>query len=251
MLSKNAVKYYSTLLNKKYRDRERKFIVEGKRLVEEAAKSEFNCEIIFVTEKFQSTETDLISELNKSFRVEVVKEIDFNRISDTKNPQGILAIFEKEKLSFIFEPKTELILAMENISDPGNVGTIFRNADWFGISQIILSEECAEVFNPKVLRASMGSVFHIAFKDNIDFYLELQRLKEIGYKLAAADLNGENIYEYNKPDKLIVVVCSEAHGPSDRLIELADHKITIPKKGKAESLNVASASAVILNELSK
>jgi TrmH family RNA methyltransferase len=97
----------------------------------------------------------------------------------------------------------------------------------------------------------MGSVFHVEFNENIDFYLELKRLKESGYKIAVTDMNGNDIYNYNKPEKLVIVVCNEAHGPSEKLIELADYKITIPKKGKAESLNVASASAVILNELTK
>ncbi|MCZ7602278.1 MAG: RNA methyltransferase [Melioribacteraceae bacterium] len=251
MLSKNAIKYYSTLLHKKYRDRERKFIVEGKRLVIEALNSSLICEIVLVTENFISLESKLVEELKSSHRVEVVKEVDFKRLSDTQSPQGILAVLEMEKLSFIFEPKSNVILAMENISDPGNVGTIIRNADWFGIQQIILSEDCAEIFNPKVLRASMGSVFHLEHAHNIDFYLELTRLKENGYKIIVADMDGENIYNFIKPDKFVIVVCNEAHGPSNKLLEPANAKITIPQKGKAESLNVASASAVILNELTK
>lgn len=251
MLSKNSIKYYSTLLHKKYRDRERKFIVEGKRLVTEALESSFICEIVLVTENFFSLESEFVEELKTSHCVEIVKEVDFKRLSDTQSPQGILAVLEKEKLRFIFEPKSNVILAMENISDPGNVGTIIRNADWFGIKQIILSEECAEIFNPKVLRASMGSVFHIELADTIDFYLELARLKDNGYKIIVADMDGENIYNFVKPEKFVIVVCNEAHGPSDKLLELADTKITIPQKGKAESLNVASASAVILNELTK
>lgn len=251
MLSKNAVKYYSTLLNKKYRDKERKFIVEGKRLVEEALNSLYKCEILLVTDKFLQSEENYIAQLPQDVRLDNVKEVDFKRISDTQNPQGILGVFEKGSLNFIFEPTSNLILAMENISDPGNVGTICRNADWFGVSQILLSEECAEIYNPKVLRASMGSIFHLEFNENIDFYSELHHLKKNGYKIVVADMNGEEVYSYSKPEKLIVVVCNEAHGPSERIIELADNKITIPKKGKAESLNVASASAIILNEMTK
>lgn len=251
MLSKNAIKYYSTLLQKKYRDRERKFIVEGKRLIEEAVNSSFECEIIICTENFVIGNKKFISKVEKNCRVETVKEVDFKRLSDTQTPQGILGIFAKEKLSFVFEPHTNLILAMENISDPGNVGTIFRNADWFGVKQIILSKDCAEVFNPKVLRASMGSVFHIEFVDTVELYDELKRLKENKYTTAVADMSGENIYDYSIPQKLVITVCNEAHGPSQKLLELADVKLTIPQKGKAESLNVASASAVILSELTK
>ncbi len=251
MLSKNAVKYYSTLLQKKYRDRERKFIVEGKRLIEEAIDSSFECETIICTENFVKNNKEFFLQIEKGFRVEIVKEIDFKRLSDTQTPQGILGVFSKGNFSFIFEPKTDLVLAMENISDPGNVGTIFRNADWFGIKQIILSKECAEVFNPKVLRASMGSVFHIEFFDTVELNDELKRLKEKKYTIAVADMNGDNIYNYTRPQKLVITVCNEAHGPSQKLLELADVKLTIPRKGKAESLNVASASAVILSELTK
>jgi TrmH family RNA methyltransferase len=251
MLSKNAVKYYSTLLQKKYRDRERKFIVEGKRLIEEAIDSSFECETIICTENFVKNNKEFFLQIEKGFRVEIVKEIDFKRLSDTQTPQGILGVFSKGNFSFIFEPKTDLVLAMENISDPGNVGTIFRNADWFGIKQIILSKECAEVFNPKVLRASMGSVFHIEFFDTVELNDELKRLKENKYTIAVADMNGDNIYNYTRPQKLVITVCNEAHGPSQKLLELADVKLTIPRKGKAESLNVASASAVILSELTK
>ena len=251
MISKNAVKYYSTLLNKKFRDRERKFIVEGKRLVEEAVKSSFDCEVIICTDDFINQNEEFISSVSKGNDVETVKEIDFKRMIDTKSPQGILGIFKKGKLNFVFEPSTDLILAMEDISDPGNVGTIFRNADWFGIKQIILSKDCAEVFNPKVLRASMGSVFHVDFFESLDFYNELENLKRNSYNIGIADMEGESIYNYKKRGKLVIAVCNEAHGPSKTLLEIADQKITIPRKGKAESLNVASASAVILNELTK
>lgn len=251
MLSKNGVKYYSTLLLKKYRDRERKFIVEGKRLVEEALNSSFECEVVVVTENFVSSNHDLVSEIQKAHTLEIVKEVDFNRMTDTQNPQGILAVLKKTNLKFIFEPNSNFILALENISDPGNLGTIFRNADWFGIGQIILSNDSAEVYNPKVLRASMGSVFHVEFSDGLDLYHELNHLKENGYQIVTAGMKGENVYSFNKPEKFVLVLCNEAHGASEKLLEITDSQITIPRKGKAESLNVASASAVLLSEFTK
>lgn len=251
MLSKNAVKYYSNLLHKKYRDKERKFFVEGKRLVEEAIQSKFKCEVIAATEAFTDDNYEFISKVSKNHSVEVVKAIELKKMTDTQSPQGIVAVFSKGEPDYNFAPKTNLILALENISDPGNVGTIFRNADWFGVKQIILSDECAEVFNPKVLRASMGSVFHVDFYDTLDVYSELQKLKNEGYSIAVADMSGENIYSYERPKKLVITVCNEAHGPSEKLLDLSDIKLTIPAKGKAESLNVASASAVILSELTK
>lgn len=251
MLSKNGVKYYSTLLLKKYRDRERKFIVEGKRLVEEALNSSFECEVVVVTQKFVDLYPELISNIRNNHTLEIVKEVDFKRMTDTQNPQGILAVLKKKNLKFMFEPNSNFILALENISDPGNLGTIFRNADWFGIGQIILSNDSAEVYNPKVLRASMGSVFHVEFSDGLDLYHELTHLKEKGYQIVTADMDGENVYSFNKPEKFVLVLCNEAHGASDKLLKITDTQITIPRKGKAESLNVASASAVLLSELTK
>ena len=251
MLSKNILKHYSTLLNKKFRDKEEKFIVEGMRLVEEGLKSNFECETVIVTENYNKHNAEVIKSLLKEGDVEIVGEVEFKKMTDTKSPQGILGVFKKGNQNFIIEPNAELILAMEDISDPGNVGTIFRNADWFGLKNIILSGECAEVFNPKVLRASMGSVFHIDFLESGNLYDELGRLKQSGYKIAVADMEGVSIYDYTKPKKLVLVVCNEAHGPTKQLLDLADLKLTIPAKGKAESLNVASASAVILNELTK
>lgn len=251
MLSKNAIKYYSTLLQKKYRERERKFIVEGKRLVEEATGGDYEFEIICVTDPFDKSHHKFVEQLRNRFRVEVIKEVDFNRLSDTKNPQGILAVLKKQPINFVFDPKDNFILALEDISDPGNMGTIIRNCDWFGVVQILLSENCAEIYNPKVLRSSMGSFFHLSFSDKVNFYAELDNLKKDGYKILCADLDGENLYQLKKNEKIVLVLASEAHGPSQRLLQLADHKLTIPKKGKAESLNVASASAVLLSELTK
>jgi TrmH family RNA methyltransferase len=251
MLSKNAIKYYSTLLNKKYRERERKFIVEGKRLLEEALNSEFEPELIVATQKYLSDNKVIIEKLSQQTKTEIVKEVDFKRLSDTQNPQGILGVFSRGQVNFVFEPDTNFVLALENISDPGNLGTIIRNADWFGVSEILLSENCADLFNPKTLRASMGSIFHVKFSDKIDFYIELENIQKSGYEILVADMEGENVYQHKLNKKSILVLSNEAHGPSDKLLSLSDRRITIPKKGTAESLNVASASAVLLNELTR
>lgn len=251
MLSKNAIKYYSTLLNKKYRDRERKFIVEGKRLLEEALNSKFEPELVVVTQSYFDENEAEVGRISQQAKTEIVKEVDFKRLSDTKSPQGILGVFSKGQINFVFEPKTNFVLAFENISDPGNLGTIIRNADWFGVSEILLSEDCADLFNPKVLRASMGSIFHVKFSDKTDFYVELQNIQKSGYEILVADMNGENIYQHKLQKKTTLVLSNEAHGPSEKLLSMSDSKITIPKKGTAESLNVASASAVLLSELTK
>jgi len=150
MISKNELKYYSSLLKKKFRKSEKKFIVEGKKSAYEGIESDFCCEIIFVTNKFVSEEVQFIKNLeNRNFKVAVIKSIDFNKVSETKTPQGIAAVFEikKQKLNLQSFDDT-LLVYLENISDPGNLGTIIRTCDWFGIQNIFLSRESSEIFNP-------------------------------------------------------------------------------------------------------
>ncbi len=250
MLTKNQIKYYSSLLNKKFRQQEKKFIVEGIKLIAEALDSGYTSEIIIALK--ESATENLIKQLNrKKTSTEIVKSADFEKLCDTKNPQGIIGVFNfKQQPAMDFEHE-KLIVALENISDPGNVGTIIRNCDWFGVKNILLSPDCAEVFNPKVIRASAGSVFHLNVSDENDFYKVLNEQKKKGFMILCADLNGENLYTFTGNQKVILVLANEANGPTKNLLDICDSKITIPRKGKAESLNVASASAVILSTLSK
>jgi RNA methyltransferase, TrmH family len=147
--------------------------------------------------------------------------------------------------------KGKLIAALDGINDPGNVGTIIRNADWFGVKEILLSNDCADVYNPKTIRASAGSIFHLSMMIEDNLIRSLSSLKQKGYRILCADITGKNIYQYKKDEKAIIVFSNEANGPSDELLNTANERVTVPKKGKAESLNVASASAVILSELTK
>lgn len=251
MLSKNELKETVSLLQKKYRNEKSKFIVEGRKLIFEALISGFKCELIVSTNHFNEISGDFFEEkIVEAIRHETVKQIEFEKLSDTKTPQGIIGIFEKKgnKKEIL---NSNIIVALENISDPGNLGTILRNADWFGCRQIILSENCAEIFNPKVIRSSAGSVFHLDIFEEDNFVESLLTLKKKNYKIFSSDLAGENIYEINSKEKFVVVFCNEGNGPTNELISISDSKITIPKIGKAESLNVASASAIILSELSR
>ena len=247
MISNNELKYYASLLNKKYRKIENKFLIEGTKIVEEAIASNYDCEYVFITTKFEETNPELIKKI-RSFKipVEVIKSTEFQRISDTKAPQGIAAVLKKKNAAF--SPsliKDKILVYLEDISDPGNLGTIIRNCDWFGINNILLSEESAEVFNPKVLRASMGSVFHLNIFEDITLK-EITHLKNSGYSFVCSDTEGKNVFDFKWIDKIILFLSNESEGPSQELLSITDHKITIPRKGKAESLNVASASAIML-----
>lgn len=249
MISKNELKYYSGLLGKKFREKEKKFIAEGERIVEEGLKSKFKCEKIIVTHEYFEKKQDYLNNLiNDKKILAVIKHQEFKRLSDTVNSQGILAFFEMPQMSNKQQLKSDYIVCLENISDPGNIGTILRNCDWFGINDIVLTEGCAEIYNPKTIRASMGAVFHLNIIDKTDINY-IFNLKTKGYRLLTADLTGENIFSFRFPEKLVIVFANEASGPSPALLKISDYLVTIPKYGSAESLNVASAAAVILSRI--
>lgn len=253
MISKNDLQYYSSLLTKKHRKAENKFIVEGKKSVLEGLSSSYECEIIFITNKFSEENKDSLTQLSKKkYRIETIKQKDFQQIGDTETPQGIAAVFVKPKLvpskSIFIDDK--IIVMLDNISDPGNLGTIIRNCDWFGIKNILLSENIVDYTNPKVIRASMGSVFHLNLYEDINAS-QLNKLWENDFEILCADTEGENVFTYRSDKKKILILSSESHGPSKEIEKISDKKICIPRIGNAESLNVASASAVLLAQLTK
>ena len=251
IITQSEIKLFVSLLQKKYRKQHSLFLVEGCKLVDEVLKSRYKTKKILTTESYFSKNKSFFG-LEKLDEIEIliVKEKDFQKISDAKTPQGIIGVCEFEPIKF-FDFENNNIIGLENISDPGNLGTIIRNCDWFGFNNVILSEQCAEVFSPKVLRASMGSVFHVNISTVESFIEKMHELKLDGFKIYFADLNGENLYDKMIDEKSVIVMCNESNGPSREIKELADGSITIPKYGQAESLNVASASAVILSYLAK
>ncbi len=250
-LSLNQIKYFSSLLTKKGRKKENKFIVEGKRIVDEALKSNFEIQTVIVTTDFVEKNEQLLVKWGISDKLFLINQKDFRRISDTKSPQGIAAVVINRNVSSKVDITDKLIVALENISDPGNLGTILRNCDWFGIKHVIINQYCAELENPKTIRASMGALFHLNIIDDNDFYSSLSELKKSGYQIISSDLGGKDIFKFNRPEKTVVVFSNEAFGPSIDIKNIADYSVTIPRIGNAESLNVASASAVILSQLTK
>jgi TrmH family RNA methyltransferase len=252
MLSKNQIKYYSSLLNKKQRQEEKKFIVEGLKLISEAVKSGFRCEIVVALKDFLAENNSFVKLIEKNkINFDAAKASELEKLCDTKTPQGVIGVFNFKEQSKTDLGNEKLIVALENISDPGNLGTIIRNCDWFGVNNVLLSSDCAERYNPKVIRSSAGSVFHLnVFYEN-NFYGVLEEQKKLGYKILCADLNGESLYSFIQSGKIILALANEANGPTEKLLQICDLKITIPKKGDAESLNVASASAVLISQLTR
>ena len=251
MLTQNELKYYSALLQKKYRMQEHKFIIEGKKLVDEAIKSKYKCEIVITNESFADKNNLVITNLNEIIRTEIIPENNFKKLVDTKTTQGIVAVVSIPSTPNQVEESENLIVALEDISDPGNVGTIIRTCNWFGVHRVIVSPNSVDLFNPKVIRSTMGSIFHMDVYESNDFYADLVNLKKEGRKVFCSDMNGKNIFSDRVKEKTVLILSNEAHGPTEAVLELSDEIVTIPKRGDAESLNVASAAAVMIAELTK
>jgi len=246
MTSKGELKYYTSLLLKKFRYEEKKFIVEGKKLIEEALSSGFECEIVFVSHQFAEANPAYSSKLPQRVKkVETLNNHEFLKLCDTETPQGITAIFHQKESKAKIKKDEGIIVALENISDPGNLGAIMRNCDWFGVKTIILNGECAEIYNPKVVRSSMGSLFHLNIHRVENFVKSVETLKSTDYEVLCGDLTGENLFEMEMPQNSVLVFSNEAHGPSQEILSVSK-PFTIPRYGKAESLNVANACATVL-----
>ncbi len=250
MITKNDIKYFASLNLKKYRNQEKKFLAEGIKIVLEGIESYYPCELVLVTYEFAENNENLIKKLKrKNIRIELLNSPDFQKISDTKTPQGIIGVFKFDKLVFYpSKEHTNVIVYLDNISDPGNLGTILRTCDWFGVSEVLISPKSSEYLNPKVIRASMGSVFHLTIYEDVDFDL-ISEIKFNGYKIICSDLEGENLFNFRFPGKCLITLSSESSGPSQEVILLADKVITIPRAGDAESLNVAVAAGIIISRI--
>jgi TrmH family RNA methyltransferase len=251
MITKNELKYYSSLLIKKYRQQEKKFLVEGFKFVDEGIQSDYECEVVLSTRAFHDEHKKFFSNIETNHRVEILSTLDFYKLSDTHNPQGVMAVFKEKEIKKEFVVNGDNIIAIDNISDPGNLGTILRNCDWFGVNYVLVSKGSVELYNPKVIRSSAGSIFHLDIFEEIDLAENLLSLKTKGYQIICSDLIGESVYNFEYSQKNVLVFSNEANGVSREILDVIDKKITIPKFGAAESLNVASASAIILFQLKK
>lgn len=213
------VKHIKSLSQKKYRDEYKEYIIEGEKLVKEA-----------ITEKVAIKKIIICKELfkeNITFEnIEYVDEKVFNYISETQTPQGILAVVEQKEIS---EKYGNVIFALDNVQDPGNLGTIVRTLDCAGLNSLILSDGCADLYNPKVVRSTMGAIFRVSIQRHKNFTNQLLELKEKGYKIIVTSLQtNKNIYDLNLKEKCIIVIGNESKGVSDEIIKIADIKTKIP-----------------------
>jgi|TARA_B110000046_G_scaffold25817_1_gene25540 TrmH family RNA methyltransferase len=237
-LSKNHLKLITSLSQKKYRQKHKLFAVEGVKVVHEFLNSSFELDILF------STETSF-SHLNNYIEI---SEQELNKISTLKTPNKVLALFkipEQQRVA-----PAGLIIALDTINDPGNLGAIIRLCDWFGVEQLVCSKETVDCYNTKVIQASMGSLTRIVIH-----YTDLKEYFEgLSIPIFIADMEGENIYNTELPSSAVLVMGNEANGVSDSIRNIVDAKISIPRFGnyqQTESLNVATATAILLSEFKR
>lgn len=245
-ISKNQIKLIKSLEIKKYRKKENLFFCEGIKIFETLLNSDFKINTIFGTQEFFGQFEKELENLNF---VEV-SENELNKISSLTTPQKVIAIVEIPENNI---PKinynNELVIFLDKIQDPGNLGTIIRIADWFGIQNIICSDDSVDVYNPKTIQATMGSIFSVkTYYSNLS---EIFRTIEPNIPVYGTFMNGENIYEKNLTKNGIIVMGNEANGISEEIENFITSKIAIPnfnENKKAESLNIAIATAITCSE---
>ena len=242
-LSKNEITFIKSLQQKKFRESENLFVVEGVKLFNElVASGTYEIDEILIVE-----DAELLDELEpeQALMLKIISKKDLERISGLKQPNQVLAVVKQKAVPEINFQDDRLILFLDDVKDPGNLGTIIRTAEWFGVKQIICSTMSVEIYNPKVVQASMGSLFRISISSK-DILPALEEAEANGYELLCADMDGKDLNSFEFKSKTALIMGSESHGVSDDLRKISQ-AITIPKFGNAESLNVAMASGIIMS----
>ncbi|MDB5012418.1 MAG: methyltransferase [Daejeonella sp.] len=245
MISKSQISFVKSLHQKKFRREYGLFIAEGLKLVTEFLNSDYIIETIF----FTANASPKLLNLSHNIKLHEVSNDDLSKISTLNTPQHVIAIIKIPKHAVLNSSnvKSTFSLALDGIQDPGNLGTIIRTADWFGLKNIICSTDTVDVYNSKVVQATMGSLsrMNIQYTDLNSF------LKECYVPVYGAVLNGQSIYKTSFGTEGIIVLGNEGNGISDEVLKNIKHFITIPGFGSAESLNVATSAAIFCSELKR
>ena len=239
-ISKNQHKLITSLSQKKYRQKHKLFIAEGVKVVQEFLNSTFELEMLFCTDDFSA---DVSND-----KIISISEVDLKKISNLKTPNKVLGLFKIPEEKPIH--KNGLKVALDAVNDPGNLGTIIRLCDWFGVDELICSKDTVDCFNQKVVQASMGSLTRISihYLDLVEYLSDTKLLSFI------ADMDGENVYKSTLPKEGVLIMGNEANGVSNEIKKLVSNKISIPRFGETqetESLNVATATAILLSEFKR
>jgi len=238
-LSINKIKWLRNLHAKKFREIEGLFLIEGEKMIAEIRSNQpENIKCLVITNKYLQTFID-----EQSIETFQASESEFERVSTLKNPQGILAVVKQSAIKSTPFGLNKNTLILDGIQDPGNLGTMIRSADWFGVDQIFCSTDTVEIYNPKVIQASMGSAFRVNIKyGSIADFISTTTLPVFG-----ALLNGTSCYESILENPGILIIGNEGKGISPEVAALITHPVTIPKIGLAESLNAGVACGILLS----
>ncbi len=240
MVSKNQIKLITSLHQKKYRFTHGLFFAEGTKVIQELLDSKLELELLLTTKND-------FTHLKADKRI-VISESDLKKISALTTPNTCLAVFKMPEFNAL--PSSGLVVALDDIRDPGNFGTILRLCDWFGVTDVVCSQETVDLFNPKVVQATMGSItrVNVVYTDLVQF-ISTSKLPVYG-----TFMDGDSLYESQLPTEGIVVMGNEANGISEVIEKKVTKRIAIPRFGtlqKTESLNVATATAIILSEFKR
>ena len=244
MITKNTIKQIASLRQQKFRNELCLFVVEGRKMVEELLHSDFETTGVYATETFLVDHPTFTN-------TEIVSDVQMEQMSGLDSPPGILAVVRIPEQSII-KTSSQIVLALDGIANPGNMGTLVRTAEWFGIRDVVCSTDCVETWNPKVVQATMGSLFRVkVWKTDLPAYL--RHSKSEGKAVYGALLEGENLFQMKVKPEGILVIGSESHGIRAEVLPYITHPITIPRLGDSmtESLNAAVAGAIIIAELTK
>ncbi len=244
------VKHIKKLKEKKYRDINKEYMIEGIKLIKEAIEEKAEIKQIIICEDCDKADIipkELMYEIAKYECVYVNKKI-FNTLTDVVNPQGILAIIGRSDNKNQIDYMQDIIVALDDIQDPGNLGTILRTVDSVGLTQILVSKGTADVFNPKVVRSTMGAIFRVKIIECEDLIQTLKEVKKHKFEVVVTSLQTtKSFYEVNY-NKKIIVIGNEANGVEKQIQEIAENKVIIPMLGKTESLNASVATGIMLYE---
>ena len=246
----SLIKHIKRLKEKKYRDEYKEYIIEGLKLIDEAIKENVEISEIVVCEgceKSEIIESHLKYEMAKYECIYVPQNI-FKSLSDVENPQGILAVIKNKNVGTKIDYSDDIIVALDDVQDPGNLGTILRTVDSVGLKQILVSKGTVDSFNPKVVRSTMGATFRVKVIECENLKDTLKDVQKQGFKVMCTSLDAKNTIYKTDYNKKVIVVGNEANGVSKEIQKLANEKVIIPMLGKTESLNVSVATGVILYE---
>ena len=244
MITKNTIKQIASLRQQKFRKELGLFVVEGRKMTEELLRSDFEAVGLYSTEAFLGDHPAFAD-------AEVVTEMQMQQMSGLDTPPGILAVVRIPQQGEI-KTSSRLVLALDGIANPGNMGTLIRTAEWFGIHDVVCSLDCVELWNPKTVQATMGSLFRMkVWKTNLADYL--RRVHSEGKTVYGALLEGSNLFQMKEKPEGVIVIGSESHGIRDEVLSCITHPVTIPRAGSSttESLNAAVAGAILMAEMTK